>query len=152
MGDREQLLGLIHAFPNINSRNATKTSEATDVYNCIAWAIGETHRRWQADEPESFWPDNVRQDDSIEALVEADGTLGFAVCNNGLWEEGHHKLAISSLDGKVYEHAAKLIAPDTWSSKLGDHIDISHSLESIENGAYGIVVGFMKRSTIDASI
>ena len=42
-------------------------------------------------------------------------------------------------------HAAKQIDEHKWSSKLGEHHDVSHTIKSIEDGLYGKAIIFMKR-------
>ena len=145
MGDREQLLALSGWFPNANLSNTSKTSEPTDAYNCIAWAVGDSNQWWEPNLLEYFWPAGARQDDSIEALKEAYQAVGFSECADDEWEESVEKIALYSFDGFNYEHAAKLIAPELWSSKLGPDIDISHTKEALEGGIYGQICCFMKR-------
>src|SRR5438132_2791154 len=54
------------------------TSRETKRYNCLAWAIGENHRRWEAGN--GFWPNNIERDLSIVTLVRAYMTRGFVAC------------------------------------------------------------------------
>jgi hypothetical protein len=43
----------------------------------------------------------ARRDETIEAFVEAYGTLGFRLCFDGSLVPGVEKLAIFGIDGKV---------------------------------------------------
>ncbi|HMD98104.1 MAG TPA: hypothetical protein VKM93_12350 [Terriglobia bacterium] len=38
-------------FPNLNAGNHEITSAASRLYNCIAWAAGDTQRWWWPDDP-----------------------------------------------------------------------------------------------------
>ena len=87
----------------------------------------------------------MRQDSTLEALKEAYQTVGFIECSDDSWEIGSEKIALYSVDGIFYDHAAKLISEGLWSSKLGDDIDISHTKEAPEGGLYGNIFCYMKR-------
>ncbi len=145
MGNRKQLLALNRWFPNTNLTNISKTSEATNDYNCIAWAVGDKQKWWEPNWFEYYWPTGARQDTTIEALKEAYQTVGFSECLDDRWETDFEKIALFSVDGIFYEHAAKLISEGLWSSKLGDDIDISHTKEALEGGIYGNIFCYMKR-------
>jgi hypothetical protein len=53
------------------------TSEASIVYNCIAWAIGDISRWWECDEdgpidvPGCYWPAGAKQGFGLDALISA---------------------------------------------------------------------------------
>jgi hypothetical protein len=134
-------------FPNSRADNYEKSSEATIIYNCIAWAIGESHRWWQPDRFR-FWPAGALYNTSKEALIDAYEKIGFEKCENGNVEDGFLKVALYTKDNINYEHAARLEQNGIWKSKLGEDIDIDHSLEALENGLYGNVYQFMKKKII----
>jgi hypothetical protein len=46
----------------------------------------------------------------------------------------------------VPTHAARQVAADRWTSKLGELEDIEHSLRDLEGAVYGSVVQIMKRA------
>jgi len=64
---------------------------------------------------------------------------------DGSFEEGFEKLAIYG-SGLMYTHAARQLPDGRWTSKLGQHEDITHTTtEAIEGSDYGEVVQCMKR-------
>src|SRR4051812_28434243 len=65
-------------FRALRNVNWKLTSRATKRYNCLAWAVGENHRRWEAGN--GFWPDNIARDLSLVTLVRAYITRGFVAC------------------------------------------------------------------------
>ena len=133
-------------FPNSRANSYLKSSEPTLLYNCVAWAMGESHRWW---EPKrfKFWPANVRRDYSKEALVQAYEKFGFVKCENGDLEAGFTKVALYTENNIEYSHAARWDHDEIWKSKLGKNIDIDHTLEALKGGIYGDIYQFMKRKT-----
>lgn len=75
---RKQRALLELRFPGLRGVEWRITSKATRRYNCIAWAIGENHRRW--DGVDGYWPNSLPRDTSIVTLVKAYMTKGFEVC------------------------------------------------------------------------
>jgi hypothetical protein len=135
------------AFPGLNSGNYRLTSPHTVTYNCIAWAAGDTRRKWW---PALFcyWP-RVKRETSISAFVEAYGTLGYKPVVDGRLEIGIEKIAIYvGPDGSPL-HAARQLASGKWTSKLGDWEDIEHTLEGLEGDAYGKINCFLGRPRVD---
>jgi hypothetical protein len=134
-------------FPMLQTTGHRITSQDTDDYNCIAWAAGETHRRWEHNDP-WYWPDGVPRVHTVPAYVAAYETRGFAECENGEFEHGYEKIAIYAVQGKP-QHAARQLGSGMWTSKLGNLWDIEHpTLDGVENNDYGKPVAFMKRSII----
>lgn len=133
-------------FPNTATDPFLKTSEFDVKYNCIAWAA-EDSTRWY--EPDSsgiyYWPKSVPREYSIDAYIKLYEHLGYTQCNDGNYESGFIKIAIFSSDYIEASHAARQLNPKEWTSKLGSSIDVSHSLSSIQNGAYGNVVQYLKK-------
>ena len=72
-------------------------------------------------------------------------TVGFLPAEDAHLEPKFEKLAIYARDGKP-THAARQQPDGTWTSKLGKHIDINHTLRGLEGPVYGQVVAFMKRA------
>jgi hypothetical protein len=133
-------------FPNLLNGQYRVTSQNTRDYNCLAWAAGETHRRWDL-EPNYYWPISEREQ-TIPAFVKAYETRGYAVCDNGDFEHGYEKIAIYAVNNKP-QHAARQLGNGAWSSKLGDGWDIEHpTLEGVKSSEYGEAVLFMKRPII----
>lgn len=120
------------------------TSEATETYNCIAYAAGDEDNWWEfwGGYP---WPSPLRSP-LIEALEDVFIKLGFEHCDDAAEEPGYHKVALYAL-GPNYTHAAKQLPGGKWSSKLGDLEDIQHeSPDSLAGGVYGEVYCIMRRS------
>jgi len=132
-------------FPGLANTPFQITSPSTTVYNCFAWAAGESHRWWEA-HPDAghYWPNGHTPDWSIDVVIAAFSTVGFAVCSNGDPESGVEKIAIYCRDGEP-THAARLKADGTWTSKLGVDVDIEHTLDGISGDEYGIPTAYMSR-------
>ncbi len=131
-------------FPNLQKVGYEKKSEPTELYNCIAFAVG-IEDEWV--DPLGVWPSDVGKDDTVDNLVEVCQRYGFEICNDGNAEEGFDKLAIYATDGgAIYQHVAKLDIDGRWCSKMGPDDDIAHAtLEALECDDYGQVVAFMRR-------
>jgi hypothetical protein len=105
-----------------------KSEEAVE-YNCIAWALGETHRRWDP-APGYYWPPDLPRDDRIETLVQVFKSFGYEVWDELLaesvsLEEGVRKVVLYA-DGSEWTHAVRQLPSGRWTSKLGDYEDIEH--------------------------
>lgn len=139
-------MSLNTAFPHLAEEGYRETRPATRRYNCIAWAAGATDAWWwPSPHAVHYWPEGVPREETLEAFVQAFATRGFVPAEDGLLEPGFEKLALYARAGKPM-HAARQQADGSWTSKLGKHIDISHTLRGVEGPAYGQVVAFMKRS------
>jgi hypothetical protein len=131
-------------FPKLKAQPWRVTSKDTKDYNCLAWAAGETHRRWDLDR-NYYWPEGVPREQTISAFVAAYETRGFVECENGDLEHGYEKIAIYAINGRP-QHAARQLGNGAWTSKLGDWWDIEHAtVEGVESNSYGDVAVFMKR-------
>ena len=122
-------------FPKLLEIN--QTSEATQTYNCIAWALGLSDRWWWPSNRATWHPDVVREN-TIDAFTTMFSKFGYLPCDAEYQEMGKEKIALFCLDGKP-THAARLLQNGYWTSKLGPNIDISHSLRDLEGPAYGSV-------------
>jgi len=133
-------------WPNLTAYNYRKTSDRSEDYNCIAWAIDEITVRIWPDEPGYFWPDTILQPESTQAFIEYFTTYNYVVCENGELEAGFEKIAIYVEDDEV-THAAKQLQSGRWSSKLRIALeDIEHdALEALEASGYGRATIFMRR-------
>jgi hypothetical protein len=133
-------------FPHLAVEGFRETSPATSRYNCIAWAVGATDAWWwPSPEAVHYWPAGVPREETLAAFLEAFATVGFLPAEDGGWDPKFEKLALYARDGKP-THAARQQPDGTWTSKLGKHVDISHTLRGIEGPVYGQVVAFMKRA------
>lgn len=139
-------------FPNLKSDNHAITSPKTTKYNCIAWANGETNRRWDPDPLNiHYWPATIPREVSLDAVIHAFGTRGFHPCRDGAPKVGVEKVALFgklASGGRIYPtHAARQLPNGRWTSKLGDDEDIEHSVdEAVSGPLYGSVVRYLERS------
>jgi hypothetical protein len=135
-------------FPNLKASDFTETSIASEDYNCIAWAAGDTSKRWDPDAMyQYYWPANVPRNDALLSFVAAFHTVGFELCQDFSVENGFEKIAIYAFQGKG-THVALQLKNGSWTSKLGDYEDIEHkSLECLEDDGemYGWVARYMRR-------
>lgn len=138
---------LYAAFPGLRTSAHAQTSQIDPHYNCIAWAAGESHCWWwplpQPFKP-WYWPPGAPRQASVPAFEAAYGTRGFEVCADGTLEPGFEKIAIYATAG-VVKHAARQRPSGAWTSKLGEHVDIEHTLEGLEGATYGHVARFLRR-------
>jgi len=131
-------------FPNLKTGSYFITSPPTISYNCIAWAAGSTTKWWWP-HPDSYWPDGVPQEETVEAFVLAYATQGYERCNNALLEDGYEKIAIYANESGP-QHAARQLDDGRWTSKLGEDEDITHvTLEALSSDLYGRPVCFLRR-------
>ena len=137
-------------LPNLNPQNCELTSKAANRYNCIAWAARDLMHNWWPDPwGIGYWPPNVPRELTLEAFIQAYGTLGYAPCQNGLLQPDLEKIALFSIvqgGRQVPTHAALQLANGEWTSKLGPLEDVVHKLVTDVNGpAYGTVACFLSR-------
>ncbi|SRR6266568_3586791 len=137
---------MFRLFPRLAATGFQPTSPPTAEYNCIAWAADEDDVWWWPDPAlMSYWPAQVPREETIDAFIQAYETLGYEICDNSQLESGFHKIAIYALSGKP-THAAKQLPSGSWSSKLGQDIDIEHNhIEGICGPAYGSVAVIMRK-------
>jgi hypothetical protein len=133
-------------FPNLSSTPYHVTSPADPTYNCFSWAAGESHRWWEA-HPDAghFWPTGHTTDWSIDIVIDAYRTIGYAVCDDGSPESGVEKVVIYVKDGEP-THAARQLPSGMWTSKLGAEDDLEHTLDGLTGAEYGAPVVFLKRT------
>lgn len=133
-------------FPNLNTTNHEVTSQATDDYNCAAWAANRVDTwSWPRPEPEYDWPDGVRRDGTLEAFIDAFAIDSYEVCDSPEFEIGYEKVAVyANADGP--QHVARQLSDGNWTSKLGPCEDIRHSaVTDVESDQYGQVALVMRR-------
>ena len=68
-------------FPMLNVHNFSRTSPASDHYNCAAWAAGIADRPWWPWEWPYYWPPEAPLEATIPAFVAAYATLGYVECD-----------------------------------------------------------------------
>lgn len=82
----------------------------------------------------------------IDTMVRFYQNEGFALCGTDtLPEDGFEKVVLYS-SGGLFKHAALQLEDGTWTSKLGEHEDISHTTaEFLLGGEYECIVHVLKR-------
>ncbi len=139
-----------HLFPNLRSGTLRISSDASVEYNCIAWAAEDTEAQWWPDPMEiGYWPPGVERTETLNAFIDAFGSLGYELCGNSEYEEGYEKVAIFVDSGGTPTHAARQLGPSVWTSKLGRIEDIEHELEGLSGKEYGRPAAFMRRRRTD---
>jgi hypothetical protein len=135
-------------FPGLRGQAYQVTSPPDTVYNCIAWAAGDTTQWWSPSEiamrRRVYWPPGVPREETLEAFREAFATLGYVVCNDDRLEAGFEKIAVFALLGAA-KHAARQLPSGRWTSKLGEREDIEHALHDLTGMVYGSVALVLKR-------
>jgi len=136
-------------FPRISKKNHEITSDPDPYYNCIAFAVDITNRKyWPLASPDYYWPDEVPNLEKLDAFVRLFETFGYARVadvTDDRFVEGMEKVAIFATENGTPKHAAKLIGPDLWTSKLGDDYDIEHERDAVSGGDYGKIAVYMQR-------
>ena len=133
---------LTTTFPNL--ANYSETSPQTVDYNCVAWAAGEDDRWWWPSGLD-YWPPGVALEVTLDAFSEAFQVLGYVECPDGDHESDSEKVAIYA-DVGVPKHMARQNSDGSWTSKLGQSVDIAHGgLVELEGTEYGSVVRYLAR-------
>jgi hypothetical protein len=142
---------LNRTFPQLRSSGYEITSEATDDYNCVAWAAETQKKIWWPDinnQGDIYWPPSVPREETIDAFIKAFQTIGykdFQSLDDSL-EDGFQKIAIYALS-ETPKHVARQLPCGKWTSKIGPEEDIKHNdLQGLSGDKYGKVVRIMKKS------
>ena len=136
---------LITAFPKLSSEEFEIVERASERYNCIAYAAGDTSKWWDHNR-NHYWPTPATRSNSIESLKEVFVSLGFEQCHDSSAENGYQKVALYEEQG-VWKHAAVQIPNGRWRSKMGKGPVIEHrSPESLSDSQYGNVGLYMRRA------
>ncbi|MCA1994470.1 MAG: hypothetical protein LDL41_20850 [Coleofasciculus sp. S288] len=134
-------------WPNLSRTDYQVTSPKSQEYNCFSWAAEDTERWWQPIPGDQFyWPDGVPQEETLDAYIQAFGTLGYEPCDDEQLESGYEKIAIYVVSNGIPTHAARQLANGKWTSKLGWLEDIEHELDGLIGDRYGVVDQILKRS------
>ena len=135
-------------WPQLNANNFHFTSEKTRVYNCLAWATGQTNiwidmSYFQA----RYNIDSADLDHSAKGYAEClSKYYGFEICSDGKLEEGMEKVVLYEDENKDWTHIARQLDNGHWTSKMGALEDIEHyTAESLSGGDYGKPVIYMRR-------
>lgn len=136
-------------FPGLGTSFYRVTSPISRIYNCIAWAAGDTGAWWWPDsDPDNdaaYWPPGIERVETLAAFVAGFATLGYLPCQNADLESGFEKVAFFARRDGLPTHAARQLADGRWSSKLGVREDIEHDLQALEGVVYGWVAQILKR-------
>ena len=130
-------------FPKLANEGYSVESPPDARYNCIAWAAGEVSRWWWP-HPNGYWPPTIPEELSVTAFTLLFEQLGYRVCPEADLEEGYEKIALYALRGGA-THAARQLTNGRWTSKVGQNIDIEHTLAGLKGPYYGEVVRILKR-------
>jgi hypothetical protein len=141
---------VLRKFPDLAGK-FRKTSDKTDDYNCLAWALGLTrpwicpfdHQLW----PKKDWPTGIREEWSITTAREVLGINGYIEeTKTQVVEPEWEKVAIFGKGGDDLQHFARQLPNGKWTSKLGMQIDIEHhDLECLKGQEYGELRLILKR-------
>lgn len=131
-------------FPNLARAGYRVTSSETPLYNCIAFAAGDSTQWW--DLPPYHWPGAIVSE-YIEGLESVFASLGYFRCQGGDLEPGYQKVALYVDSAGKWQHAARQSEDGEWESKLGPWEDIRHRTPNAFGGSeYGNVMYYMKRA------
>jgi hypothetical protein len=136
-------------FPGLRTSAFQVTSPASRIYNCIAWAAGDTTRWWwpDPDNPAAYWPPGIALEETNDAFVAAFATLGYVAGATDELETGIERIALFA-NGTMPTHAARQLPSGRWTSKLGLREDIEHDLHAVKGEAYGQVVRILERPIV----
>jgi hypothetical protein len=133
-------------FPSLRRIGFTFSSPKDEKYNCIAWAARDTGNWWwPLPETDGFWPEGIQREETLEAFINAFRTQGFEPCLSSDLEPGFEKIAIYTDDTGTPTHTARQLPNGKWTSKLGVHEDIDHTLDALIGPLYGQVAQCLKR-------
>ncbi len=140
-------------LPGLAGTRYAITSDPSELYNCIAWVAGESHRWWSPlAEDGEYWPLEYQPEATIEVVQSGLATAGFERCPDGALAVGVEKIALFA-DERGFTHVARQLPNGRWTSKLGSDCDIEHDLEALEGFddspdayRYGQIVAFMSRA------
>jgi hypothetical protein len=134
-------------FPYLADSGYQVTSPRDDLYNCIAWAAGDTTDWWWpgANPDLEYWPPGIPRAVSLAAFEAVFATLGYVVCAAADLEPGIEKITLYANAVGKPTHGARQLTNGRWTSKLGKREDIEHALHDLEGELYGTVVRIMKR-------
>jgi len=138
------------SFPSLVGTDYSEESDPTDIYNCIAFAFGDTQNWWWPKKGYGmYWPPGFPISDSVETLTKIFEVHGYSACDHYEQESGYEKVVIYSRDGRI-KHAARQMKSGRWASKLGEEQDIEHECAVYkEETAYEIVTQALRRARKD---
>ena len=140
---------LYDKFPNLENSPHIVESWPTSDYNCLAWVSGSTDD-W-------LWPfdgylsnNDPGESNPLTAIGEFIGSLGYVESVDGLLENGVEKIVVFVENGDP-KHVAWQKENGMWTSKIGENVDMEHTLEGLAGGIYGVPKLFFCRPRTQAS-
>ena len=106
--------------PLVSDANHDVTSSDDPEYNCVAWALGLTDRWVWPGRDDAWWPDSIRQDDSVESFIELFRSVDFERCDSAALETGYERVA-------VFASGERQIEADLSSATLRDRYAKEHA-------------------------
>jgi hypothetical protein len=85
------------AHPHLATSGYEIKSEATEIYNCVAFAAGNEEIWWEPTLYEIegvYWPEGVPRSYDLDSFAAVYEQLGFEPCELHEWEPGYEKVAI----------------------------------------------------------
>jgi hypothetical protein len=139
-----------YALPLLVGTTYSEESDATDEYNCIAFAFGDTKNWWWPKKMYGmYWPPGFDLSQSPDVLVSIFELHGYSKCDDDQLEVGYEKVAIFCVNDRI-KHAARQLKSGRWASKLGEEQDIEHEkAEHVVSSSYGQITHFLKRKRDD---
>lgn len=142
----DRVTDFVALFPKLRGSGHRVASPPDDVYNCIAWAAGDTERWWWPDpHGNEFWPAAAPRAETLPAFQQAFALLGYAACSHEGSEEGFEKVALFADAQGVPRHAARQLPDGQGTSKMGLLEDMEHRLHDLEGKEYGSVAVVLRR-------
>lgn len=140
---------ILNWFPRLAAAGSYElTSNWDDGYNCIAHAAEQDLRFWWP-EPDSYWPDDVPRERTIEAFLLVFAKFGYTPCHSSKREFGFQKVALYLSAAGLPSHMARQLPSGEWTSKLGCYWDISHGqLDGLSGKTYGSAKIFLRRPSL----
>lgn len=144
---KDMACDLEELFPDLAGSGYEITGEPSRTYNCIAWALGISTRKWDCNDLNAYWPPSLPRDHWIGTIMLLFAGEGFSVCMDDAPEPGFEKIALYAFVGQ-FTHVARQLDDGRWTSKLGNAETITHpSPDNLAGGLYGNVHCVMRRST-----
>lgn len=128
-------------FPAINPENCVIICPPTHSFNCVGLALNDTSRWWWPG-GYNFWPEDVRDDETVEAFDDllVNHCHGEVIDKDWqVYKPGYVNIALFCDYNDEPQHLARLLPNGRWISKLGGNFGFTHELSEAETGIYGQV-------------
>ena len=135
---------IVDIFPRLGGERFAVIGPVSRVYNCVAYAAGDSTQWWGNFEGD-YWPPRLERSHQTASLIELFESLGYERCAGAELEGGFRKVALYEYSGE-WKHVAVQTPEGRWRSKLGEGPVIEHhSPESLSGEKYGSPTVFMRR-------